>query len=50
VREDLYIKEAECLKDLCSEKEFEMSATELVEIKCIVICICRAPHSDVYSF
>ena len=50
VRDDLYTQEVKYLKDLCSEKEFEISAVELVEFKCLVICISRSPHSVVYRF
>jgi hypothetical protein len=50
VREDLYVKEVKYLKDLCSEKEFEMLEVELVDFKCVVIYIYRSPLSDVYSF
>ena len=46
--DDLYTKEVKYLKDLCSEKEFEISAVELVDFKCLVICISRSPHSIVY--
>jgi len=46
--EDLFIKEVQYLKDLCSENEFEMSAAELVEFKCVVIYIYRSPHSVQY--
>jgi exonuclease III len=35
---------------LCSEKEFEISAVELVDFKCLVICISRSPYSIVYGF
>ena len=50
VQDDLYIKEVKYRKDLCSLKEFEMSAVELVDFKRILICIHRFPHSGVYRF
>ena len=50
MREDLNIKEVKYLQDLCNEKEFEMSAAELVEFKCVVTCIYRSPHSVVFLF
>ena len=33
VRDDLYVKEVKYPKELCSEKESEMSAVKLVEFK-----------------
>lgn len=50
MRNDLHIKEVKHRKDLCSEKEFEMSAVELVDFKCILMCIYRFPHSYIYRF
>ena len=47
MRDELYIKEVKYRKDLCSEKEFEMSAVGLVDFKCILICIYRFRHTDV---
>jgi hypothetical protein len=41
VREDSYMKEVKYLKDLYSKKEFEMLAVELVDFKCVIICIYR---------
>jgi hypothetical protein len=38
------------LKNLGSDKELEISATELVDFKIIVVCIYRFRHSDVKIF
>jgi exonuclease III len=50
VQEDSYTKELKYLKDLYSEKEFEMSAVELVDFKFVVICVYKSAHTDVYGF
>ena len=38
------------LKDLNEEKEFEMSATELIDYGFIVLCIYRPPDSNFQTF
>jgi hypothetical protein len=38
------------LKNSRTDKEFEISATKLVEIKTIVICIYRSTHSNAKIF
>jgi len=50
VLDDLYTKEVKYLKDLCGKKKFEISAVELVDFKCLVICTSRSPHNAVYRF
>jgi len=50
VQDDLYMKEVKYRKDMCSEKEFEMSAVELVDFKCILICVYRFPYTDMCRF
>jgi hypothetical protein len=44
------IREVIFLKNLGSDKELEISVTELVDFKIIVICTYRSPHSDVKIF
>jgi len=50
VQGNLYKKEVKYLKDLCSTKEFEMSAVKLVAFKWILICIYRSLQCEVYRF
>jgi hypothetical protein len=50
VRKELNVKEVTCFKDLSCKKNFEMSVVEIVDLKWLLICIYRSPHSDVYNF
>lgn len=43
-------RELNYLKDLNEEKEFEMSATELVDYGFIILCIYRPPDSNFQNF
>ena len=43
-------RELNYLKDLSEEKEFEMSATELVDYEFIILCIYRPQNSNFQNF
>jgi exonuclease III len=50
VREELNTKEVTYLKDLCAEKDFELSAVELIDLDCLLICMYGSPSTDIQNF
>lgn len=46
----LQTKEVNSLKDVAQEISFELSATELLNLKTIIVCICRSPNADYNKF
>ena len=50
VKKGISTKELNCLKGISVEKDFELSATELVDYGYIIVCIYRAPDSKFWSF
>ena len=50
VKNGIKTKELNYFKDLSEEKEFEMSATELVDYEFIILCIYRPPNSNFQNF
>jgi hypothetical protein len=50
VSNEINVRGVTFLKNLRRDKELEISATELVDFKIIVICIYRSPDSDVKIF
>jgi hypothetical protein len=50
IREELNTKEVAYLKDLCAEKYFELSAVDLIDWTCLLICVCRSPNTDIKNF
>jgi hypothetical protein len=50
VKKELNVREIVFLNDLCCEKNFELSAVEIVDFKWLLICIYRSSHSDVCIF
>jgi exonuclease III len=50
IRGELNTKEVTYLKVLCAEKDFELSAVELIDLNCLLICIYRSPSTDTQNF
>jgi len=50
VKKGIRTKELNCFTDISVEKEFEMSATELVDFGFIIVCIYRPPDSNFWTF
>jgi hypothetical protein len=50
VRHDIKAKELSFVQNLAREGVFEISATEVVDWKIIIVCICRSPSSSRESF
>jgi exonuclease III len=50
VKKRIYTKELSCFQGVSIEKNFEMSATELVDYGYIIVCIYRSPDSNFWIF
>jgi hypothetical protein len=50
VRNFLQTKQVRYLSEIGQEKVFELSAVELLDIKIVIVCICRSPESDFNDF
>jgi hypothetical protein len=50
VKKRICTKELNCFQDISMEKDFEMSATELVDYGCIIVCSYVSPDSNLWIF
>jgi hypothetical protein len=50
VKEYVQTKVQNCLKELCKEKDFEISIVELFDYNIVLVCIYRAPDGDLHLF
>jgi hypothetical protein len=50
VRKDLHTKEVNYLKEIGSDKVFELSVVELLDFNVTLACIYRSPDADFYEF
>ena len=49
-KKHLYKKLVNCFHDISAEKDFEVSATELVDYNYIIVCIYRSPDGNFWIF
>jgi hypothetical protein len=50
VKDVLKTKQIHYLHEIGQEKDFELSAVELLDIKMVIVCIYRSPESDLDEF
>ena len=47
---NIYTKELNCFQGISMEKDFEVSAIDLLDLKYNIVCISRSPDSDIWIF